>query len=99
MSIKTLGYAKTWGYAAARRARLALAVALLAGTASLPALAEGNTATAMTPPAPNASNSAPQAENSLPENAETSTFNLAGARLGRTPPGPAAVASAAQPAR
>jgi len=93
MSIKTLGYA------AVRRASFALAVTLLAGTASLPALAEGNTATMMTPPAPNASNSAPQAENSMPENAETSTYNSVGARLGRTPPVPAAVASAAQPAR
>lgn len=89
----------TQRYAAARRARFALAVALLAGTASLPAFAEGNTATAMTPPAPNASNSTPQAENSLPESAETSTYNLAGARLGRMLPVPASVASAAQPAR
>jgi hypothetical protein len=90
---------KNKGYVAVRHARFALAVALLAGTASLPAFAEGNTATAMTPPAPNASNSAPQAENSLPENAETSTFNLAGARLGRTLPAPASVASAAHYAR
>ena len=90
---------RTQGCAAARRARFALAAALLAGTASLPAFAEGNTATAMTPPAPNASNSAPQAENSLPENAETSTFNLAGARLGRPLPVPASVASAAHYAR
>ena len=98
MSIKTQSI-RTLGHAAARRAGFALAVALLAGTASLPALAEGNTATTMTPPAPNASNSAPQAENSMPENAETSTYNPAGARLGRPLPAPAPVASAAQSAR
>ncbi len=67
------------------RTRLPVAVALLAALAAVPAFAEGNTATTMTPPAPNASNSAPQAENSLPENAETSTYNTPGSRLGTMP--------------
>ncbi len=68
-----------------RRTGLPVAVALLAALAASPAFAEGNTATTMTPPAPNAANSAPQAENSLPENAETSTYNTPGGRLGTMP--------------
>jgi len=80
-----------------RRAALPVAVALLAALAASPAFAEGNTAATMTPPAPNAANSAPQAENSLPENAETSTFNLPGSSLAATSVTAARTAHAAQP--
>lgn len=80
-----------------RRSGLPLAVALLAALAASPAFAEGNTATTMTPPAPNAANSAPQSENSLPENAETSTFNLPGSRLATTSIPAVRTAHAAQP--
>lgn len=65
-----------------RRTSLPIAAALLAALAASPAFAEGSTATTMTPPAPNAANSGPQSENSLPENAETSTYNDPGSRLG-----------------
>lgn len=67
-----------------RQAGFSLAAALMAALAISPALAEGNTASTMTPPAPNAANSAPQAENSLPENAESATYNLPGSQLGTT---------------
>lgn len=64
-----------------RRAAFPLAAALLVMAATAPAFAEGNTATTMTPPAPNASNSSYQSENSVPENAETSTYNRPGAHI------------------
>lgn len=67
-----------------RRTGLPVAVTLMAMLAASPAFAEGNTATTMTPPAPNASSSGPQSENSLPENAETSTYNSPGGRLATT---------------
>lgn len=67
-----------------RRTGLPVAVALSAMLAASPVFAEGNTATTMTPPAPNAANSGPQSENSLPENAETSTYNSPGSRLAAT---------------
>lgn len=75
--------------------RIGFVVALLGSIAAMPAFAEGNTATTMSPPAPNASSSAPQAEASLPENAETSTYNLAGAQLGSKPVAPTAAATRA----
>ena len=65
-----------------RRNNLPAAVALLAALAASPAFAEGDTATTMTPPAPNAANSVPQPESSLPESSETSTYNAPGSRLG-----------------
>lgn len=69
-------------HAVLRRTSLPIAAALFAALAASPARAEGSTATTMTPPAPNAANSGPQSENSLPENAETSTYNDPGSRLG-----------------
>lgn len=68
--------AQQWG-------SFSLAAALLALAMTAPALAEGNTATTMSPPSPNAAQSSYQSENSLPENAETSTYNRPGAGLKR----------------
>ena len=60
------------------RALLALAAGAMLISAIGPAAAEGNTATATSPPSLNASQGTPQSENSLPENAETATINRPG---------------------
>ena len=70
-----------------RRAALSSVLALSAVLAAPAAFAEGNSATTMTPPAPNASDSGYQSENSLPESAETATFDLPGANLVTTSTG------------
>jgi hypothetical protein len=80
-----------------RSLRRSLAVALLAALAAPTAFAEGNMVTPMTPPAPNAANRAPKSENSLPENAETSTFNPLGFRLATKSIPAVRTANAAQP--
>jgi hypothetical protein len=67
-----------------RRAALPAILALSAVLVAPAAFAEGNSANGMMPPAPNASNAVYQSENSFPENAETATYNLPGARLANT---------------
>lgn len=81
------------------RAAFSLGAVLLTMVAVAPASAQDNTATTMTPPAPNASSYTYQSRNSLPEGAATSTYKRPGAAIATTRTRPPVVAAHPLPRR